>query len=147
LPSIDRKRQETKMSEELEEQRELMKDLLARLADPREGVRETAAEALAVSTEDDDWRPDDLILGDGIDIITDLLGEKNTHIVRAALATIIAIATAGEEEVLIDRGVIASLDRMQDHKDPGIRKLVREALWLLTPEVEEAVTSKPQDEY
>jgi hypothetical protein len=135
------------MSEELEAQRTLTKDLLARLVDPREGVRETAAEALAVSTEDEDWRPDDLILGDGIDILTDLFGERNLHIVRAALATIIAIATAGEEESLIDRGVIARLDRMQDHKDPGIRKLVREALWLLTPEVEEAVTSKPQDEY
>ena len=135
------------MSEELEEQRELTKDLLARLADPKESVRETAAEALAVSTEDEDWRPDDLILGDGIDILTDLLGEKNLHIVRAALATLTAIATAGEEESLIDRGVIARLDRMQGHKDPGIRDMVREALWLLTPEVEEAVTSKPQDEY
>jgi hypothetical protein len=135
------------MSEELESQRTLTKDLLARLADPREGVRETAAEALAVSTEDEDWRPDDLILGDGIDILSGLLGEKNTHIVRAALTTITAIATAGEEETLIDRGVIAILDRMQGHKDPVIRKLVAEALWLLVPEVEEVVTSKPQDEY
>jgi hypothetical protein len=135
------------MSEELEAQRTLTRDLLARLVDPREGVRETAAEALAVSTEDEDWRPDDLILGDGIDILTDLLGEKNTHIVRAALVTIVAIANAGKEESLVDRGVIASLDRMQDHKDSGIRKMVREALWLLTPEVEEVVTSKPQDEY
>ena len=135
------------MTEELEAQRELTEDLLARLADPREGVRETAAEALAVSTRDEDWRPDDLILGEGIEIITDLLGERNTHIVRAALATIIAIATAGEEESLIDRGVIARLDRIQDHKDPVIREMVREALWLLTPEVEDVVTSKPQDEY
>jgi len=135
------------MTEELEAQRELMKDLLTRLVDPREGVRETAAEALAVSTRDEDWRPDDLILGEGIEIITDLLGERNTHIVRAALATIIAIATAGEEESLIDRGVIARLDRIQDHKDPVIREMVREALWLLTPEVEDVVTSKPQDEY
>ena len=135
------------MSEELQMQRKVTKDLLARLVDPTENVRETAAEALAVSTEDEDWRPDDLILGDGIDILTDLVGEKNTHIARAALATIIAIATAGEEESLIDRGVIARLDRIQDHKDPGIREMVREALWLLTPEVEEAVTSKPQDDY
>ena len=43
-------------------------------------------------------------------------------------------------------GVIARLDLMQDHKDPFIREKVQEALWLLVPEVEEAVTSKPQDE-
>jgi hypothetical protein len=135
------------MSEELEAQRELTKDLLSRLVDPREKVRETAAEALAVATEDEDWRPDDLILGDGIDIITGLLRERNTHIVRSALAIIIAIASAGEEESLIDRGVIARLDRIQNHKDPGIQEMVHEALWLLVPEVEEAVTSKPQDEY
>jgi hypothetical protein len=135
------------MSDELEAQRELTEDLLARLADPREAVRETAAEALAVSTEDEDWRPDDLILGEGIEIITGLLGERNMHILRSALAIIIAIATAGEEEALISQGVIARLDRMQEHRDPGIREKVREALWLLTPEVEEVVTSKPQDEY
>jgi len=135
------------MSEELEEQREITGDLLARLADPREAVRETAAEALAVSTEDEDWRPDDLILGEGIEIITGLLGERNMHIVRSALAIIIAIANAGEEEALVSQGVIARLDRIQEHRDPGIREKVREALWLLSPEVEEAVTSKPQDEY
>ena len=135
------------MSEELEEQREITGDLLARLVDPREAVRETAAEALAVSTEDEDWRPDDLILGEGIEIITGLLGERNIHIVRSALAIIIAIANAGEEEALVSQGVIARLDRIQEHRDPGIREKVREALWLLSPEVEEAVTSKPQDEY
>lgn len=135
------------MSEELEAQREITGDLLARLADPREAVRETAAEALAVSTEDEDWRPDDLILGEGIEIITGLLGERNMHIVQSALAIIIAIAHAGEEEALVSQGVIARLDRIQEHRDPGIREKVREALWLLSPEVEEAVTSKPQDEY
>jgi len=135
------------MSEELEEQREITGDLLARLADPREAVRETAAEALAVSTEDEEWRPDDLILGEGIEIITGLLQERNMHIVRSALAIIIAIANAGEEEALVSQGVIARLDRIQEHRDPGIREKVREALWLLSPEVEEAVTSKPQDEY
>jgi uncharacterized protein (UPF0147 family) len=135
------------MSEELEAQREITGDLLARLADPREAVRETAAEALAVSTEDEEWRPDDLILGEGIEIITGLLQERNMHIVRSALAIIIAIANAGEEEALVSQGVIARLDRIQEHRDPGIREKVREALWLLSPEVEEAVTSKPQDEY
>ncbi len=135
------------MSEELEAQRELTEDLLARLVDPRKDVRETAAEALAVATEDEDWRPDDLILGEGIDIITDLLGDRNIHIVRSAIVIIIAIATAGEEEALVSHGVIARLDRMQDHKNPGIREMVSKALWLLTPEVEEVVTSKPQDEY
>jgi uncharacterized protein (UPF0147 family) len=135
------------MPEELQEEEDLTRDLLARLTDPRESVRENAAEALAVATEDEDWRPDDLILGDGIDIITDLLGDRNIHIVRSALAIIIAIATAGEEEALVSHGVIARLDRMQDHRDPDIRHKVREALWLLTPEVEAVVTSKPQDEY
>ncbi|MGA2933810.1 MAG: hypothetical protein ABSD81_01485 [Methanomicrobiales archaeon] len=135
------------MSEELEAQRELTEDLLARLVDPRENVRETAAEALAVSTEDEDWRPDDLILGEGIGIITDLLGDRNIHIVRSAIAIIIAIATAGEEEALVSHGVIERLDRIQDHKDPLIREKVHEALWLLTPEVEDVVASKTQDEY
>ena len=115
--------------------------------DPRQDVRETAAEALAVSTEDEDWRPDDLVLGEGIEIISDLLQERNLHIVRSALAVIIAIADAGKEEVLIDHGVIARLDSIQNHRDPGIRGMVREALWHLVPEVEEVVTSKPQDEY
>jgi len=36
---------------------------------------------------------------------------------------------------------------VQYRDDPQIRKNVREALWLLVPEVEEVVTSKPQDEY
>ena len=135
------------MSEELEAQRELTEDLLARLVDPRQDVRETAAEALAVSTEDEDWRPDDLILGEGIEIISELLRERNIHIVRSALAIIIAIATAGEVETLVAHGVIARLDAIQNHRDPGIRGQVREALWLLAPEVEEAVTTKPQDEY
>jgi len=135
------------MGEELQAQRELTQDLLNRLADPGEKVRETAAEALAVSTEDEDWRPDDLILEEGIDILNELLGEKNVHIVQAALEVITAIAAAGEEEALLAHGTIASLDRLQDHRDPGVRGKVREALWLLTPEVEDAVTSKPQDEY
>ncbi len=135
------------MAEELQAQRELTADLLTRLADPREKVRETAVEALAVSTGDEDWRPDDLILEEGIDILAGLLGEKSVHIVQAALAIIIAIATAGEEEALLAHGIIANLDSMQDHRDRGVREKVREALWLLTPEVEEVVTSKPQDEY
>ena len=135
------------MSEELDSQSELTQDLLTRLVHPKQDVREAAAEALAVSTEDEDWRPDDLILGEGIDIITDLLGDRNIHIVRSAIAIIIAIANAGEEEALVAQGVISRLDRIQEHRDPGIREKVREALWLLSPEVEEAVTSKPQDEY
>jgi hypothetical protein len=135
------------MAEELEAQRELTKDLLSRLVDPKEKVRETAAEALAVATEDEDWRPDDLMLDEGIEILIDLLGERNTHIVRSSLAIIIAIANAGHDEDLLSRGVIARLDRMQNYKDAGIQEMVREALWLLAPDVEDVVTSKPQDEY
>ena len=104
-------------------------------------------EALAVSTEDENWRPNELIRQGGIDILTGLLHDKNPHIVGSALDVIIAVAAAGEEESLISGGVIARLDLMQDHKDPFIREKVQEALWLLVPEVEEAVTSKPQDEY
>jgi len=135
------------MTEELQEQKDLVEDLLGRLADPKEKVREMAAEALAVSTGDEDWRPDDLILGDGIDTILGLLGERNVHIVGAALTVLTAIASVGEGEALVERGAIAALDGMRDHRDPGIREKVREVLWLLSPEVEDVVTSKPQDEY
>ena len=79
--------------------------------------------------------------------ICGLLGDESLHIVVSALDIIIATAAAGEEEVLITEGIIAKLDRIQDHKDPLVRKKVQEALWLLAPEVEEVVTSKPQDEY
>ncbi|HXW99131.1 MAG TPA: hypothetical protein VEI51_05360 [Methanomicrobiales archaeon] len=135
------------MTEELQEQQDLVEDLLGRLADPGEKVRETAAEALAVSTGDEDWRPDDLILGDGIDTIAGLLGDRNVHTVGAALTILTAIASVGEEEALVERGVIAVLEPMRDHRDPGVREKVRELLWLLSPEVEDVVTSKPQDEY
>jgi hypothetical protein len=100
-----------------------------------------------VSTEDDDWRPDELIKQGGIKIIMNLLEEKNLHIVLSALEIIIAIAECGGAEPLIDEGVIASLDTMQDNKNPAIRKKVREALALLQPEVEDVVTAKPQDDY
>jgi len=43
--------------------------------------------------------------------------------------------------------MIACLDRMQDHKNRAIREEVREALSLLQPDVGEAVTTKPQNEY
>jgi len=135
------------MGEDLRIQQELTKDMLCRLIDPDKRVRESAVEALAVSTEDENWRPNELIRQGGIDILTGLLHDKNTHIVGSALDVIIAIAAAGEEEALISGGVIAWLDRMQDHENPLIREKVQEALWLLVPEVEEAVTSKPQDEY
>jgi hypothetical protein len=135
------------MGEDLRIRQELTKDLLCRLIDPEQSVRESAVEALAVSTEDENWRPNELIRQGGIDILTGLLNDKNTHIVGSALDIIIAIAAAGEEEALITGGVIAWLDRMQDHRNPLIREKVQEALWLLVPEVEESVTSKPQDEY
>jgi hypothetical protein len=135
------------MGEDLQIRQELTKDLLCRLIDPVQSVREGAVEALAVSTEDENWRPNELIRQGGIDILAGLLHDKNSHIVGSALDVIIAIAAAGEEESLISGGVIARLDLMQDHRDPLIREKVHEALWLLVPEVEEAVTSKPQDEY
>ena len=76
-----------------------------------------------------------------------LLHEKNIHIVASALDIILATAAAGEEEALITGGVIDHLDQIQGHRDPLIQKKVQEALWLLVPEVEEVVTSKPQDDY
>jgi hypothetical protein len=88
-----------------------------------------------------------LIRQGGIEIIAALLHEKNTHIVVSALDIIIATAAAGEEESLITSGVIDQLDQIQGHKDPLVRKKVQEALWLLVPEVEEVVTSKPHDDY
>jgi hypothetical protein len=134
------------MPEELQEQLELTEDLLSRLADRREGVREAAAEALAVSTEDEDWRPDDLILCDGIGRIIDLLGERNPHIVRSALTIITAIASAGHEEDLLSHGVIDGLEEIRNHRDPAIREIAREALWLLTPDVEDRVAPEPLEE-
>ena len=126
---------------------DLIKDLLCRLASSNEDERETAVEALAVSTEDEDWRPNELIRQGGIEVITNLLDDPNIHIVASALGIIIATAAAGCEEELISGGVIAKLDPMQNHDDRIIRTKVREALWLLVPEVEDVVTSKPQDDY
>jgi len=134
------------MPEELQEQREVTEDLLSRLADPREGVRETAAEALAVSTEDEDWRPDDLILCDGIGKVIGLLGDRNPHVVRSAIAILTALASSGHEEELLSHGVIDGLEQVQDHRDPAIRKMARDALWLLTPDVEERMAPEPLEE-
>ena len=64
------------MAEELI-QKELMENLLGRLSGKGKKGREAAIEALAVSTEDDDWRPDVLIRQGGVEIIRDLLKEKN----------------------------------------------------------------------
>jgi hypothetical protein len=135
------------MANELQITEDLTEDLLDRLKSSDKNVRETAVEAMAVSAEDEDWRPSEMIRQGGIDIISGLLNDKNTHIVVSALDVILATAAAGEEEALISGGVIAKLDSMQDHEDHLVRKKVREALWLLTPEVEDVITSKPQDEY
>jgi len=135
------------MAEDIQIEKDLIKDLLTRLKDPNGHVREAAAEALAMNTEDEDWRPEELIRQGGIETLKDLLLEKNLHIVSSVLEIIIATAANEGEEDLISAGVIAILDTMRDHRDPGIRERVREALWLLEPEVEDVVTSKPQDEY
>ena len=134
------------MAEELQIQEELMEDLLSRLSGKGKKGREAAIEALAVSTEDVDWRPDELIKQGGIEIIRDLLGEKNTHIVLSALEIIIAIAASGHGEELASDGVIAVLDTMQDSRNPAIREKVVEALELLQPEPEELKAPHPQDD-
>jgi hypothetical protein len=135
------------MADDLQIRKDITRNLLDRITSPSVKVREGAVEALAVSTGDEDWRPNELIRQGGIEIVASLLHDKNTHIVVSALDIIIATAAAGEEEALIAGGVIALLDQIQDHKDPLVLEKVREALWLLEPEVEEVVTSKPQDEY
>jgi len=135
------------MAKDLQIYHDIMKDLLERMKSPSPKVREGAVEALAISTGDSDWRPDELIRQDGIDVIAALLHDKKPHIVVSALDIILAIAAAGEEEALISGGVIDHLDRIQDHKDRVIQKKVQEALWLLVPEVEEVVTSKPDEDY
>jgi len=135
------------MAEDLQIRKDITRDLLDRIRSPSVKVREGAVEALAVSTEDEDWRPNELIRQGGIEVIAALLHDKNTHIVVSALDIIIATAAAGEEEALIAGGALVVLDQIQDHKDPLVRKKAQEALWLLEPEVEEVVTSKPDDDY
>jgi len=133
--------------EDLQITRELTEDLLLRLAHPDEDVREAAVEALALNTEDEDWRAHELIRQGGISVVADLLDDPNPHICGAALDIITAIAATGDEEALIEDGVIARLDPMLETDDPVIRNKVVNALWLLVPEVEDVVMSKPQDEY
>jgi hypothetical protein len=135
------------MAEELRIEQELIEDLLGRLSEKGTKGREAAIEALAVSTEDEDWRPDELIRQGGIKIIMNQLKGKNQHIVLSALKIIIAVADSGEEEALIGEGVVACLDTMQDTKNPAIQEKVREALSRLQPEVDEVVTSKPDEDY
>ena len=135
------------MTEDLKIKVELMEDLLARLSGKGKQGKETAVEALAVSTEDEDWRPNELIRQGGIEIIRNLLGETNPHIVLSALEIIIAIAATGHEEDLRSEGVVACLDTMQDSKNTAIREKVREALLLLQPEVEELVPPPADDDF
>jgi len=135
------------MAETPREEKDVIKDLLDRLSAKGRKGREAAIEALAISTEDDDWMPDELIDQGGIRIVTSLLREKNPHIIYSALTVIIAIASTGETEPLIEGGVIACLDSLQDDKNRIIRQKVHEALALLQPDVGEAVVTKPQDEY
>ena len=134
------------MTEALQIQEDLVEDLLARLSENGKKGREAAIEALAVSTEDDAWRPDELIRQGGIEIIRNLLRDKNPHIVLSALEILMAIASSGHEEDVIGSGVIAVFDTMQDHKNPAIRKKVQEALLLLQPEPEEMKTPIADDD-
>ncbi len=127
--------------------RKLVHDLVCRLEDPDDEVRETAVGALAVMASDEDWRPDELIRQGGIEALAELLADGNTQTILPALDVIIAIAASGRGEQLITSGIIASLDQVREHDDPRVRGKVGDALWLLEPEVEDVVTAKPQDEY
>ena len=110
------------MTEDLQITKDITRDLLDRIGSPLPDVREGAVEALAVSTGDEDWRPDELIEQGGIDIIAALLHDKKTHVVLAALDIIIAIAAAGEEEELITDGVIDRLTRYRTTRICWYRK-------------------------
>jgi hypothetical protein len=147
LVSGKKSRLEGSMTEDLPITQDIIKDLLDRMTSPSRVVREGAVEALAVITQDEGWRPNELIRQGGINIIAALLHEKNTHIVASALDIIIATAAAGEGGALITCGVIDPLDQIQGQKDPLIQKKVHEALWLLVPEVEEVVTSRSRANY
>lgn len=138
---------EREMAEDVPIARELMRDLICRLEDPDEEVRETAVEALAVMAWDEDWRPDELIRQGGIEALTTLLTDDNIHSVLSALDIFIAVAASGRGEDLVTAGVIVRLDQIREHEDPRIREKVRDVLWLLEPEIEDVVTSKPHDEY
>ena len=138
---------EREMAPDVSIARELMRDLICRLEDPDEEVRETAVEALAVMTWDEDWRPDEFIRQGGIEALTELLTDDNTHSVLSALDILIAVAASGRGEHLIAAGVIAHLDQIREHDDPGVREKAKDALWLLEPEVEDVVTAKPYDDY
>jgi hypothetical protein len=135
------------MAESLMIEQDIIEDLLTRLSDKGMKGKEAAIEALAISTEDDGWRPEELIRQGGIKIVRNMLQAKNKHIVYSALKIIVAVASTGETEALIEEGVIACLDAMADDKNTAIRDKAREALALLQPDVGEAVISKPQDEY
>ena len=84
------------MADDLQIRKDITRNLLDRITSPSVKVREGAVEALAVSTGDEDWRPNELIRQGGIEIIASLLHDKNTHIVVSALDIIIATAAAGE---------------------------------------------------
>jgi hypothetical protein len=135
------------MPREAPDRKKMTKDLICRISDPDESVREMAIEALAVSTWDEDWRPDELIREGGIIPVLDLLRDDNPHIVESAIDVITATAATGEQEALISAGAIARLDALREHSSGEIQEKAQDALWLLEPEVEDVVTTKPQDEY
>ena len=135
------------MVEDLPINRKLIHDLVCRLEDPDEEVRQTAVEALAIMAWDDGWRPDELIRQGGIEALAELIADGNTPTLLPALDLIIAIGASGRGEDLITSGIIADLGRIREHDDPRVREKVRDALWLLEPLVEEVVAAKPQDEY
>jgi hypothetical protein len=142
-----RVRREERMAEDFPINRALVRDLVCRLEDPDEHIQKTAAEALAVMASDEGWSPDELIFQGGIEALADLLDEGNTPTLIPALDIIIAIAASGRSEELITSGIIAGLDRIREHDDYRVRDKVQDALWLIEPEIEDVVTSKPEDEY
>jgi len=73
------------MVENLRIEQDIIEDLLLRLSEKGRKGKEAAIEALAVSTEYDGWRPDELIQQGGITVLKDMLQEKNPHSVFSAL--------------------------------------------------------------
>ena len=56
------------------------------------------------------------------------------------------IASAGHEEELLSNGAIDGLEALRDHHEPAIRDMARDALWLLTPDVEDRIAPEPIEE-
>ena len=135
------------MADELQIQKDLMEDLLARLGKREErqrdrnrsAGREHAGRGLAAGRADPAGRDRDR---------QGPARRRRTRIsCSSALEIIIAIAASGHEEALIGATAWSRyLDTMQDSRNSAIREKVVEALELLQSEPEEMNAQVPEDD-